>query len=1032
MPSQPKAPLNRKPAACKNCSLYERGHGFVPPDGPANAPLAMVGEAPGYSEVEIGRPFVGAAGSMLERILRRNGLTRQQFRVGNILQCCPPGLELHNAPYEFSAIDHCAVHRDPLLAEGHQVILAMGATPIKTLLHLHGHSRIRVEEFHGTVHRDPGDHHWIVPTFHPSFLQRGATNLIGTVSFDLQVALELARGQWRPEPIDLVIDPPTDWFAAWTAQVVAAATQDPDGVALSCDVETPDKAGGKPENELTPDDQSYQILRWNFSCHPDQGITVPDDPAYWPYIQQLLALACWHYWWNGYGYDWARIAARGAQPAWGWQIDLMVAAHILQSDVPLGLGFWAPFYSRYGAWKHLSETDPAKYACIDGPQTQRCGYGIIGDLIQQGQWRAFLEDCHQLYHNILKPAQDVGILIDRPELDRFHEDLAVKQRRLLHELQAHVPDELRPLTGETSRPPQAGVLHPAARTTNLRTGEPLAAQPDPLKQDLFALSATRVERVVKRIISCCSACGQMEVHTKHRCKGPDGKPLKGVEARLEIREVEIPRWFWQEPFNPDSAPQVLAYLKYRGHKPGKDKHTHKDSANRDTLLRLWKTTRDPFYKSLLDYRAVKKVDSTYAVPTIRKVAQEVEAGREPRIHPIVTFRPSMGRLSYVAPNITNIVADKTGKQSLAAGFRRCVVAGPGCRLLEVDFASAEPTEVGWLIRDPHYLRLARLGAHAYITSHLLKRPADLRWSDEDLGAYLREVKHDPQNVLIYDKTKRANNGINYGLTAFGMAETFPDIYKDQADAQKIVDLIYSLFPNLPTFHYAVQQRAYDAGYLGGPGPAMMAPTVDCYKRNGRGEFLDTTPFNHPFQYRHWFWSVLAYKPISEKQRQWREKRRRVSVEIGGRWFAVDRGEDAKRVIAWGPQSIAAGVLKRAMRMLFAHPDHPSYIGDCYFGRTPLRAPIHDSLLLEVPDRMWDRVVEAVAREMQRPILEQPLPAEWGMGEYLAIGADAKVGKNWKDTEGLALPLFAEVGTEGESWPVEEIDQEDFEEMGTVA
>lgn len=1028
MPSQPKAPLNKHPSACRGCSLDERGHGFVPWDGPVNAPIALVGEAPGFAEAAIGKPFVGAAGSMLERILRRNSLQRGQFRIGNILQCCPPGLDLKGAPYEFSAIDHCTVHRDPLLNEGHKVVLAMGATPIKTLLNLHGHDRIRVEEFHGTVHRDPTDHFWVVPTFHPSYLQRGAHNLIGTVSFDLQVALELARGQWTPEPLDLVIDPPVDWVAAWTAQVIAAATQDPEGIALSCDIETPDKAGGRPENELTPDDQSYQINRWNFCCHPDQGITIPDDPAYYPCIQQLLELGCRHYWWNGYGYDWARIAARGYKPQWMWQIDLMVAAHILQSDVPLGLGFWAPFYSRYGAWKHISETDPAKYACIDGPQTQRCGYGIIGDLIQQGQWRAFQEDCHLLYHEVLKPAQDVGILVDRPELDRFHEDLAVKQRRLLHDLQAHVPDELRPLTGETSRPPTAGLLHPAARTTNLRTGAPLANPPDALKQDLFALSAQRVARTVRRIVSCCSVCGQLEVHAKHRCKDAEGKPLKGVEARIEIRELDVQRWFWQEPFNPDSAPQVLGYLKYRKHKPGKDKHTHKDSANRETLLRLWRTTKDPFYKSLLDYRAIKKVDSTYAVPTMRRVAQEVEAGREPRIHPIVTFRPSMGRLSYVAPNITNIVQDKGGKESLAAGFRRCLVAGPSCRLLEVDFASAEPTEVGWLIRDPHYLRLAKLGSHAYIASHLLKRPADLRWSDADLGAYLSEIKHEEANALLYDKTKRANNGINYGLTSFGMAETFPDIYKDQVDAQKIVDLIFGLFPGLPIFHHAVQQQAYDRGFLGGPGPPMMAPDNRVYMKGYQGP----SPYHHPFQYKHWFWSVLAYKPITEKQRQWRVKRGRLCVEINGRWFAVDRGEDAKRVIAWGPQSIAAGVLKRAMRMLFAYRDHPSYIGDAYFGKTPLRAPIHDSLLLEVPDRQWDRVAEAVAREMQRPVVEQPLPAEWNMGPYLAIGADAKVGKNWKDVEGLTLPLFTEVGTEGGVWPEEEIDDEDFSELGTVA
>jgi hypothetical protein len=120
-----------------------------------------------------------------------------------------------------------------------------------------------------------------------------------------------------------------------------------------------------------------------------------------------------------------------------------------------------------------------------------------------------------------------------------------------------------------------------------------------------------------------------------------------------------------------------------------------------------------------------------------------------------------------------------------------------------------------------------------------------------------------------------------------------------------------------------------------------------------------------------------------------------SAEINGRWFGIDWGEDSKRVIAFYPQSTAAGVLKRSIRALF-HPDSPSYIGDAYYGKTPLRAPIHDSLLLEVPDREWDRVLEAVYREMLRPVLEQPMPQAWGLGPYLTVGVEAKVGRGLSD------------------------------------
>jgi hypothetical protein len=118
-----------------------------------------------------------------------------------------------------------------------------------------------------------------------------------------------------------------------------------------------------------------------------------------------------------------------------------------------------------------------------------------------------------------------------------------------------------------------------------------------------------------------------------------------------------------------------------------------------------------------------------------------------------------------------------------------------------------------------------------------------------------------------------------------------------------------------------------------------------------------------------------------------------------------------------------------MRNLFVRRDHPSYIGDAYYGRTPFRAPIHDSLLLEVPDRSWDQVCEKVFREMQRPIQEQPLPASWGMGTHLSVGIEAKAGPNWLDVEKIPTGGIAQSGlTEETHFGVEEDDEEDVMEM----
>ena len=75
---------------CKKCSLYETAHNAVPGEGDINADLVFIGEAPGANEDATGRPFVGRAGNLLERLLKEIGYTREQVWIGNIIKHRPP------------------------------------------------------------------------------------------------------------------------------------------------------------------------------------------------------------------------------------------------------------------------------------------------------------------------------------------------------------------------------------------------------------------------------------------------------------------------------------------------------------------------------------------------------------------------------------------------------------------------------------------------------------------------------------------------------------------------------------------------------------------------------------------------------------------------------------------------------------------------------------------------------------------------------------------------------------------------------
>ena len=339
----------------------------------------------------------------------------------------------------------------------------------------------------------------------------------------------------------------------------------------------------------------------------------------------------------------------------------------------------------------------------------------------------------------------------------------------------------------------------------------------------------------------------------------------------------------------------------------------------------------------------------------------------------------------------------------------------GTSLCEVDFSAIEAVLVGWFARDPDYVRLAKLGVHSGLASHLLKKPFDTSWlltRTKELREYLLAVKAEAKKTPsgdsnIYEVAKRISHGTNYCLTPHGMHNNFPKEFTTVGVAQKYQRIYFQMAPTIPAWQKSVQKFAYDHGFLGGPGDP---------------------PFGHPFAYKHWFWAVASYKKISDAQAERRTKNGNPVAYFHGQPYAVELGEDAKRAVAFYPQSTGRGLLTEAMLRLFdpveAEP-YNSYIGDAYYGRTPLRAPIHDSLFLEFPRRIQDRALEIVIREMTRPCVQLPNPESWGLGEYLVVDVEAKVGQAWsamETVEGFSV---------GESAPYEAAlasDDEDVEAL----
>ncbi len=75
---------------CKGCILHRNRENTVVGEGNLNAEIMFIGEAPGYYEDKKGRPFVGAAGRVLNSLLSSVGLKREEIYITNLVKCRPP------------------------------------------------------------------------------------------------------------------------------------------------------------------------------------------------------------------------------------------------------------------------------------------------------------------------------------------------------------------------------------------------------------------------------------------------------------------------------------------------------------------------------------------------------------------------------------------------------------------------------------------------------------------------------------------------------------------------------------------------------------------------------------------------------------------------------------------------------------------------------------------------------------------------------------------------------------------------------
>lgn len=152
--------------SCQKCRLHEGRKHVVPGEGDPRADLMLIGEGPGREEDLLGRPFVGAAGRLLESILASVGLSRNTLFICNVVKCRPPS---NRAPEADEAAACLPYLRAQVALVGPRVIVLMGASALRAVLGDH----MRITRDRGQWIERKGV--WIMPTFHPAALLRDET-----------------------------------------------------------------------------------------------------------------------------------------------------------------------------------------------------------------------------------------------------------------------------------------------------------------------------------------------------------------------------------------------------------------------------------------------------------------------------------------------------------------------------------------------------------------------------------------------------------------------------------------------------------------------------------------------------------------------------------------------------------------------------------------------------------------------------------------------------------------------------------------
>lgn len=971
-----------KPTSCDGCPLVSKSNGFTLPEGMGTNGVCIVGEAAGYNEYLEGLPFrpKAQAGSKLEEVFKLVGMelgipvTRNQFRIVNLVQCNPFNDLLAGMAWEGGAVEHCKPNLEKVLGERQYVILALGNLALKYLCGVSGIAEEKQSITHLRGYVLESKYGLVVPSLHPSFIKRGNNNLTPLLVEDMKKAMGIARGTYTSymshrdyKSPEYQVMPSVDEAKSFYYQV-----KDNPRAILSYDIETP-RTGSIDEDERD-DLEDREITLVQFSIGKNTAIALPFRDEYVGIVEATLKLANSKIGFNSWNFDDGRLGAKGIRVSKSH--DLMWMFKHWQPGLPRGLQSVASHVDFPFPWKHLYGSKLEWYGCADVDSLQWI-IEVLPKLMKgKGVWEGYKEHVYNI-HPILQRASDIGIpvneqkrlalggILENGEVDpNASENSFTKRREAINkEIQLVIPDEIRNIK---------------PKRKNKETGEfdyGYIRQPAIVEKahDIYLEMSNTLTRIGKKVTNF-----ETYLYRKHN--------LAACEFEVDVNgdKERIVRWAVVEDFKASST-QMIRYLKWKqgeirkeiaavkkdrldrfnGRNPELtarineleelaedyevpiDIKTKRQTTGKKELEEMYLNTGDPVLEKVVRIRSFDTNINNY-IPNWKP-------SKDGRVHTTWGFTSPAGQFDSRRPNVLNC----SKHTDFGNEFREIIEAPEGYTFVEFDYKSFHVATMGYCANDRDYIRYSQLDPHSilgsYIDPSVIGGSISLKWSDADIKMATGEFKRRCKEHKAKDKqhnidvrqelAKPTVLGNQLELGAKKLQRQNRRFIKTIREAEKLQDIVKGLFPKEEVYKKFIKEKGWKEHFL-----------------------------VNEFGYVQYFYDIFNFF-FNKSRNSWDRR----------------EGEGAREPISFRVHGCAFGVVHLGMLECERK-------GLCE--RYSFQNSIHDSVIFMPSIAELDGCIESVYGILTQPCGKLRNEATGDGG--LQVGVEVAVGKNWRDMKEIKV------------------------------